>query len=170
MLVLAAVVVVVAALAWQGRLAISTPLPVVDHGEYTATLYGDGGIGCPNHVADDQSLPVGEVAYFPGEGELRVVITLTDAAPNRAYGVELWGDESCDIAEHPWGPLGTSRRLTTDANGAGQLDHLFTGIPPGTYRVNVNLVTETDSDDDFRHREMGAATFTEVVVGGNGRR
>ncbi len=169
-LVLAAAVLVAVALAWHVGLAASTPLPVVDHGEAAVTLYGDGGISCPNHVADDESLPVGEVTYFPGEGELRVVITLTDAAPHRVYGVQLWSDESCRIAEPRWGPLGTSRRLTTDGNGAGELDHVFTGMAPGTYRVNVNLVTETDSHDDPRHREMGAATFTDVVVGGDGRR
>lgn len=169
-LVLAAVVLLVVAVAWQALLAVSTPLPVVNGGETVATVHGDGEISCPNHVADDLSLPVGTVAYFPGEGELRVVIRLTDAAPDRAYGVQLWSDESCDLVEHSWAPLGTSQRLTTDGNGAGELDHVFTGIPPGTHRVNVNLVTETDSHDDPRHREMGAATFTEVVVGGDGRR
>lgn len=166
-LVLAAVVLV--AVAWQVRMPIPTPLPVVDRGENAVTLYGDGSISCPNHVADDESRPVGRVEYFPGEGELRVVITLTDAASNRTYGVQLWTDESCGTAENPGGPFGASQRLTTDGTGAGALEHVFTGIPPGTYRVNVNLVDDlfdATTGDDFRHREMGAATFTDVVVGG----
>lgn len=170
-LVLGAIVVlVVGALAWQVRLATSTPLPVVDGGETAVTVYGDGEISCPNHVADDRSLPVGTVAYFPGQGQIRVVITLTDAAPHRAYGVQLWGDESCDIADHPWGPLGASQPLTTDGNGAGELDYVFTGMAPGTYRVNVNLVDGLfdETRPDFRHREMGAAIFTDVVVDSNG--
>lgn len=140
------------------------PAPVAS--QNAVTLYGDGDISCPNHVADDESRPVGTVEYHPEEGQIRVIVRLTDAAPHAVYGVELWIRENC---EPSFGAASGDRsaRMTTDGNGAGELDHVFAGIDPQTYRVNVNLVTGADLDDP-RHREIGAAVFTEVVVGGNG--
>lgn len=130
------------------------------------TIYGDGDISCPDHRADDQSLPVGTVVYQPGDDEIRVIITLTDAAPNAPYRVEVWSDESCTT-----GPLegdDESPLIETDENGAGELDFVLTGVAAGTYRLNVNLCCggedELGRPEDSRHREMGTAQFTEVIV------
>lgn len=170
-LVPAAVVLVAVVLAWQVHVAVSTPLPFIGRGETVGTVvtvYGDGAISCPNHVADDLSLPVGTVEFQPGPGQIRVIVTLTDAAPGHDYRVELWSDQGCDPGEGPpAGAWAANQALTTDETGAGVVDHVFTGIDPGTHRVNVNLSTEPDPDD-HRHREMGGATFTDVVVDSGG--
>lgn len=166
-LVPAAVALVAVVIAWQMQVAVSTPRPFIGGGGTVVTVHGDGNINCPNHVADDLSLPVGTVQFHPGPGQIRVIVTLTDAAPHRNYTLDLWSDAGCATFSGPEGlPVGawtSDRVLRTDGEGAGELDHVFTGIDPGVHRVNVNLVTEPEPNDP-RHREMGAATFTEVVV------
>lgn len=133
--------------------------------EGAVTVYGDGDIGCPSHVASDTALPVGTVVFQPeAAGEVRVVVTLADAAADWEYDVELWSDESC-LSGVPLSAFGVPR-LTTDADGAGELRHVFTELAPGTYRLNVNLSSRAGVPPDARHREMGASVFTEVVVDG----
>lgn len=104
--------------------------------------------------------------YQPGDDEIRVIITLTDAAPNAPYRVEVWSDESCTT-----GPLkgdDETPSIETDENGAGELDFVLTGVEPGTYRLNVNFWCGGEDDlggpEDSRHREMGTAQFAEVIV------
>jgi hypothetical protein len=153
-----------------------TTLPSEDQ----VTIYGDGSIRCPDHRADDLSLPVGTVVFQPGDGEIRVTVTLTDAAPNASYEfIEVWSDESCTT--HLPMPLGPRNDpfIETDENGAGGTTFLIPGVGPGTYRLNVNLCCGAPPGgvpdatgpqgpgsvpEDFRHREMGTAQFTEVTV------
>ena len=123
------------------------------------TIYGDGEISCPDHRASIESLPVGTITYRPDEGEIGVTITLTGAAPNVSYAVELWTNDSCSIG----GPLTSEHGIRTDGNGAGELEFTVTGLDPGSYALNVNLSTGSPHEDP-RHREMGTAQFTEVVV------
>jgi hypothetical protein len=135
--------------------------------EDAVTIYGDGDIGCPEHRADGQSLPVGWVVYQPGEGEIRVIVTLTDAAPNAPYYVEVWIEESCEQGV-PFKAADSPREFETNENGEGAIDFALTGLASRTFRLNVNLCCGTaDLDvppEDPRHREMGTAQFTEVVV------
>jgi hypothetical protein len=127
------------------------------------TIYGDGSIGCPDHRADDRSLPVGTVVYQAGDGEIRVIVTLTSAAPSATYEVFVWGDETC-VTGGPFDPDETRGLIETDANGTGGLDFVLTDVQPGTYSLNVNLCCGSDGQQDPRHREMGTAQFSKVVV------
>lgn len=125
------------------------------------TIFGDGEISCPDHRASDESLPVGTVEYMAGESEIRVIVSLTDAAQDWAYQVELWSDQSCTRE----GPLGFSDGLLlTDSNGAGELSFVVGGLGPGVYRVNINISSTRNVPPDPRHREMGTTQFTEVLV------
>lgn len=136
--------------------------------EGSVTVYSDGTIGCPDHVAgadeDDDPVPVGTVSFEPGPGEVRVVVTLTDAAPDSMYYVEVWSDESCEVGRPLSGYDTPSPEFTTDGNGAGELDFVLTDVAAGTYGLNVDVVNSSGNLDDPRHREMAAATFTEVIV------
>jgi outer membrane murein-binding lipoprotein Lpp len=129
--------------------------------EGAVTIFGDGEISCPDHRADDESLPVGTIVYQPSEGEIRVIVTLTAAAPNWVYGVELWSDESCN-SDTAFGFV--DETIETDETGAGELDFVVSGLEPGTYRLNVNVSSGGDVPEDLRHREMGTTQFTSVVV------
>jgi hypothetical protein len=131
--------------------------------EGAVTIFGDGAIGCPNHVADDDSLPVGTVTFEPGIGEVKVTVVLTDAAPDSRYYVEVWSDESCVVGEPLGGYDTPAPEFDTDGEGTGELDFVVPGLEPGTYRLNVDVVIMGEFED-LRHREMGAAEFTEVVV------
>jgi hypothetical protein len=125
------------------------------------TIYGDGDISCPDHKADDQSLPVGTVVYQPRVGEIRVIVTLIHAAPNATYGVEVWSHQSCKIGA-PLGGRDEARSIDTDENGMGKLDFVLRAVEPGIYGLNVNLCCGGGRDP--RHREMGTAQFTTVMV------
>ena len=129
--------------------------------EGPVTIFGDGEISCPDHRASDESLPVGTVEFQAGDGEIQVTVTLTDAAADWAYEVELWSDRSCATS----GPLGLSSvQLVTDGSGAGALSFAVEGLGSGTYGVNVNISSGGNVPPDPRHREMGTAQFTEVIV------
>lgn len=129
--------------------------------EGAITIFGDGEISCPDHRVDDESLPVGTVEYQSDQGEIRVIVTLTDAAEDWTYGVEVWSDESCAFGE----PLGIADDvLKTDESGSGELGFVVGGLESGTYSVNINISSGGDVPADPRHREMGTAQFTDVVV------
>ena len=130
--------------------------------EGAVTIFGDGEISCPDHRADDESLPVGTVEYQADQGEIRVIVTLTDAAEDWTYGVEVWSDESCAFGESPLGIADDV--LETDGNGSGELNFVVGGLEPGAYSVNINISSGGDVPADPRHREMGTAQFTDVVV------
>jgi hypothetical protein len=132
------------------------------------TIYGDGDVSCPNHVADDDSLPVGTVRFEPGPGEVRVTVALTDAAPEWNYYVEVWTDEGCETETPLLGDEPADTRFTTDGDGAGELEFVLTGIEPGTYQLNVDVVARLGEPADPRHAEIAAAEFTEVIVDDDG--
>jgi hypothetical protein len=134
---------------------------------FPVTIHADGNISCPDHVSDNGSHPVGIVTYESGSGEVRVRVVLTDAAPDSRYYVEVWSDESCQVGQPLSGYDRPAPHFTTDSNGAGELEFVVPGIEPGAHMLNVNIVHSWESEgtlEDPRHREMGAAVFTEVVV------
>jgi hypothetical protein len=142
------------------------PVPIM---EMEQVLYGAGDLGCPEHWAHDQSLPVGSVEFQTGQGMFTVVVELTAAAPNSRYGVEVWEPETCRYR----GPLlfeaPVPRVLTTDETGAGRIEFPVEEVDAGTYRLNVNVVRNVWGDtfpdaEDTRLREIGGAGFSLVEV------
>ena len=126
----------------------------------TVGIFGDGDISCPDHRASSDSLPVGTVNYQVGEGQVRVTVSLTAAQPEWTYNnIELWSAQNCTML----GAAGTT--LRTDANGAGEVSFVVSGLEPGTYRVNVNVSSPGEVPGDRRYREMGSSQFVELVVG-----
>jgi hypothetical protein len=96
-----------------------------------------------------------------------VIVTLTDAAPKAPYYVEVWIEQSCEQGR-PFMAADSPREFETNENGEGAIDFALTGLGSRTFRLNVNLCCGADDPDlgpeDPRHREMGTAEFTEVVV------
>jgi hypothetical protein len=115
-------------------------------------------------VATDDSLPVGTVAFDPGSREVGIRVILTDAAPEWEYYVEVWTDEGCQTEQPLRGDQSETPTFRTDEEGAGELDFVLSGIEPGTYRLNVDVVSSIDEPEDPRHGEIAASSFTEIVV------
>jgi hypothetical protein len=133
-------------------------------GAVEATIYGDGDVNCPDHWAQDESLPVGTVTFRPTDAGVDVEIVLTDAAPNWTYSVEVLPEDFC-VSEEVL--LASDVELVTDEDGAGQIRFAVTGLTPGTtYRLLVNVVSEpsTEVPEDPRLREMAPAGLTEVAI------
>jgi hypothetical protein len=82
----------------------------------TQTLYGDGDITCPDHWAQDLSLPVGRVRYQPSDDHIEITVNLDGAWPNTEYFVEVNTDTCC--------------RTWMSGLGDGEL---YEGFPYGTY-------------------------------------
>lgn len=106
-------------------------------------LYGDGDIHCPDHWAHDLSLPVGTVAYQPGEDGIEISVTLDGAWPQTAYYVEVNTEDFCDS----WG----SGDGSTLAEGPdeGFPEELYEGFPYGTYQgVSPDTVEQVTFAED----------------------
>jgi hypothetical protein len=141
------------------------PVPIM---ETEQILYGAGDISCPEHWAQNQSLPVGTVGFEAGRGMFTVVVELIAAAPDSDYGVDVWEPETC-----LGGPLlfeaPVPRVLTTDDAGSGRIEFVVDNVDPGLYRLNVNLIHTTWEDafpnaEDTRLWEIGGAGFSLVEV------
>ena len=129
--------------------------------EIEVTLYGDGDISCPDHWADDTSLPVGTVLYQPGEGELVVSVDFTEVAPSTGYEVSLWKDDSCEDEEPFYTPPWTFR---SNDQGVGSGQFVLSNLEPGTYQFSLNVVPFDDGADDPRLEEIATPEFSKVVI------
>ena len=127
-----------------------------------ATIYGDGDVTCPNHWAQDESLPVGTVTFRPTNDGLDIEVDLTDAAPNWTYNAEVLPADFCETGTILAGVIG---ELLTDDTGAGRLE-VSVPVEPGAYELTVNVVSEPNDNvpEDPRLREMSPSGLTEVVV------
>ena len=124
------------------------------------TIYGDGDVSCPGHYADDLSTPVGRVVFRPVEDGVHFRIILNNAAPDWTYGVavnlELGDCIDFDAVQSFTG-------LTTNKNGVGRLTGTYV-TEPGTYSIQVNVVSADGVPDNPLHREMAPARFVQVTV------
>lgn len=129
-------------------------------GSSEIAVYGDGEISCPDHVASDESMPVGAVVYTPTDEGLQVEIVLTDAEPSWVYYVEVLDPEFCDtkVLLHRAEDL-----IATDESGSGAITILVEDLAPGPLEVQVNIVSGLQPGPaNERLREMAPSTFTEV--------
>lgn len=155
-LLLAVVLVLVVA-------AAALAAPPTEPGDRRAmveTLYADGSIGCPDHWADDLSTPVGKVVFRPTTDGVHFHVVFTDAAPNWQYEIVV-NLESGDCID--WDAVQAFESLITDKNGTGVFDGTYLA-DPGTYSIEVNVVSEWGVTPNPKHREIGPAGFAEVTV------
>ena len=59
------------------------------------TLGADGSIDCPDHWAQDLSLPIGSVIYCPESDAVEITVTLDQAWLNWVYFVEVNTEDFC---------------------------------------------------------------------------
>ena len=155
-LLLAVVLVLIGATA-----ALATPpAESGDRRAVVETLYADGSINCPDHWADDLSTPVGRVVFRPTTDGIHFHVVFTDAAPNWEYEVVV-NLESGDFIEY--NALQAFESLTTNKNGTGVFSGTFLA-DPGTYSIEVNVVSAQGDPLDPKYGEIGPSGFAQVTV------
>ena len=126
-------------------------------------MYATGEIGCDG--AEERSNRVGRAVLRPVEDGVRYNIVLRNVAPDWDYYLELQVETAdCQhVAAFVDG-------FTSNRRGKLRLRGVF-DLPPGVYRVNVDVVSDPSDNvpPDSRHREIGGYGYVEIVVpGGTG--
>ena len=152
---------VVAVLVFSGTAALA------DNGSEAAvaTLYGDGDIDCPDHVADNLSTPVGQVVFRPTADGYWMNVVLTNAAPNWVYDVSVNLDvgngqdpEDCFLGADTY-----EGALTTNSNGVGVFQ-ASSDLFSGDLLIQVSIGSGENVPPNPLHREIGQSSFVGITV------
>ncbi len=135
------------------------------NGAVVATLYGDGNIDCPGHVADELSTPVGHVVFRPTSDGYRMNVVLTNAAPNWEYHVSVNLDvgegqakEDCFLGADSY-----EGALTTNSQGAGVFQ-ASSDLFSGDLLIQVVISSGENVPPNPLHREIGHSSFVGITV------
>jgi hypothetical protein len=130
-----------------------------------ATLYGDGDINCPGHVADDLSTPVGKVAFRPTTDGYWMNVVLTNAAPNWEYNVAVNLDvgngedeDDCFLGVDEY-----EGAITTNSQGVGVF-RASSDLFSGDVLIQVNIGSAEGVPPNPLHREISQASFVQITV------
>lgn len=147
------------ALMTTGLLLMAVAAPVVAKGGPAAQafpLYATGDIGCDG--AEDRDLRGGRGLLRPTKAGVAFQVVLTNAAADWEYYVEVQEEFGGCIYV-----LGLFDGFRTNHKGKGVFRGMLP-LAPGTYSLNIDVVSAEGSPPDYRHREIGGFGYVEVRV------